>query len=1177
MVNRQAANRSQGRRGGAGDEPAVVGEVEEDDVHIGGEDEQEDNDDDEGYDSFIEERSRPQIPQPDPAAQRIPDSDGWNLISKLGPLASFLSCFPALQEVPEQHKQAWIGAFSRVLRRWRTAGTEEEIVLALSWLLFLPQGLLRRPTRGGRAGRNEVASRFNAVTRQDWGTLVEFWEKDKAKVSASRERRRRRRRNEPESGREAEQEKRRREVVALISSGQISRAMSRVTSHGVASMNDPAVLAQVAAKYPARGRPLPDKVPKGQPVEHLRGLRDSLKALLPGSAPGCGGMRPEFLKVIGEDMEEEDMLVLEEFGLAYLQGDLPKWFYPIWLTVQTVPIFKTSGRCAVRPLGLRTPLLKVFHKQVVVQNITEVKEYLEPQQLGMSISGAQKLIFSVRSLLNSKRDFVCVKVDMRNAYNEQSRRACIDAFAEEPTLRHLAHFCAVTLAPVNGLESGGSQWGEASEGDTQGDSAASMRFCVALHPSLRRLDAACSAGGGMARAGADDITAIGPSHLVFPAVEEFAREVEERCLLHWEKTKSEVFTWEGVLPPHTPEGLKLAAEEVDGNIEPGFLIYGAPVGSDKYCTIQLQKIAEQIISDAQLTAELLSGERHSLWSALRCSIAHRFDYWLQTSYPSVVEPIATWLDSELWKILEAATGLSIPRTTTNTAWDCVLPVPVAGREARSFQDWVVRLPVKLGGFGFRSMKDTASLAFIGALEQAIPAFQGERGICPQLADLLGGQECFGEDAVGNRWRVMLGSGSREGNELRRAWKSLQDEERQASRWLDEEMQENLSVGLEDIGGSSCDGSTRGKLSEERDTTWARLVKKGLETHPRQDRTNRPVWAWLQRDKLSAAWLQALPGPDTSLSSAEFSEAAAAALCLPSPACSDRLGHVIRGAQVVDLYGESVLCTITSGDHYRKRHDSYKMRLLQLCQWAGVDAEVEVFNLFAGSIPQEGLSRMERGRKVQSIVPDMRISIPEEGNLAKRLHEIKIISSSKTRYTIHREGQEATRAVDKRAGELNAEYLAKARRTDQTYCGTAQGMVGPVERKLGSLGRVHGIVVGAFGEGSDDLHSLIHHLAVSRVRYAGPQLGRRGQLRTEEAEIAISTTFLRKTLSICAVRSQAQVLLGRLEVIGPGSAAAALRRNNALLLERRWAQQRRADALSNLLGRSLLRRGHFKLN
>ena len=98
------------------------------------------------------------------------------------------------------------------------------------------------------------------------------------------------------------------------------------------------------------------------------------------------------------------------------------------------------------------------------------------------------------------------------------------------------------------------------------------------------------------------------------------------------------------------------------------------------------------------------------------------------------------------------------------------------------------------------------------------------------------------------------------------------------------------------------------------------------------------------------------------------------------------------------------------------------------------------------------------------------------------------------------------------------------------------------------------MVGAFGEGSDDLHALINHLARSRVRYAGPQLGRCGQPRSEEAEIALATSFLRKSLSVCAVRGQAQVLLGRLdlEVIAPGGAAAAQRRNNALLLERRWA-------------------------
>ena len=161
--------------------------------------------------------------------------------------------------------------------------------------------------------------------------------------------------------------------------------------------------------------------------------------------------------------------------------------------------------------------------------------------------------------------------------------------------------------------------------------------------------------------------------------------------------------------------------------------------------------------------------------------------------------------------------------------------------------------------------------------------------------------------------------------------------------------------------------------------------------------------------------------------------------------------------------------------------------------------------------------------------------------------------------------------------MHNEYVLKARNTDQQYCGTAPGTTGPVETKLGTLGEVKGVVVGAFGEGSDDLHSLIHHLAVSRVRVAGPQKGRRGQVRTEEAELALTTAFLRRTLSVVGVKAQARLLLGRLEVIGPRAAAAAGRRNYALNLERIWANQRRADALCRLQGKALLRRGHFKIH
>ena len=99
------------------------------------------------------------------------------------------------------------------------------------------------------------------------------------------------------------------------------------------------------------------------------------------------------------------------------------------------------------------------------------------------------------------------------------------------------------------------------------------------------------------------------------------------------------------------------------------------------------------------------------------------------------------------------------------------------------------------------------------------------------------------------------------------------------------------------------------------------------------------------------------------------------------------------------------------------------------------------------------------------------------------------------------------------------------------------------------------------------------------RVTGPQKGKRGQVRSEEAELAITTSFLRRTLSLAGVRAQSKLLLSRLEVIGPvaGANAAAGRRSNALNLERRMANQRRADQLSRMKGKALLRRGQFKID
>ena len=340
------------------------------------------------------------------------------------------------------------------------------------------------------------------------------------------------------------------------------------------------------------------------------------------------------------------------------------------------------------------------------------------------------------------------------------------------------------------------------------------------------------------------------------------------------------------------------------------------------------------------------------------------------------------------------------------------------------------------------------------------------------------------------------------------------------------------------------------------------------------RKARPAWAWKQRDKISSSWLLALPGADSSLSNAEFAEAAATSLCLPSPACVGRVGEIVKGRKVIDMYGDQVQAAPLPGDHWRQRHDQLKHVLHRLCMWAGLPCELEVFNIFSRHIPQQGLSRIDRHRDRQGMVPDMRISLTIGGVSRQVLHEIKCISSSQSRYR----PSWTERGVDKRADQLHQEYVMKARRADQEYGGVAQGEVGGVERKLNSYPKVEGIVFGNWGEASQATHQLVEELASSRARVADPQArGRRGQILSEEGVKSLAVGYIRRKLGIASVRAQCHSLLGRLDGLGPGATAAAGRRRMAEEQERLWGRERRAHNLSVKQGFNIHRRGFAKVD
>ena len=94
------------------------------------------------------------------------------------------------------------------------------------------------------------------------------------------------------------------------------------------------------------------------------------------------------------------------------------------------------------------------------------------------------------------------------------------------------------------------------------------------------------------------------------------------------------------------------------------------------------------------------------------------------------------------------------------------------------------------------------------------------------------------------------------------------------------------------------------------------------------------------------------------------------------------------------------------------------------------------------------------------MPDLQLFSPYKNS--------NVISCNQTRY----KPASDSRAVDKRADQLNQEYIEKARKVDQKFGGAQAGEIGRVEAKLATFPKVEGLVFGNWGEGREAVHALI---------------------------------------------------------------------------------------------------------
>ena len=365
-----------------------------------------------------------------------------------------------------------------------------------------------------------------------------------------------------------------------------------------------------------------------------------------------------------------------------------------------------------------------------------------------------------------------------------------------------------------------------------------------------------------------------------------------------------------------------------------------------------------------------------------------------------------------------------------------------------------------------------------------------------------------------------------------------------------------------------DGSSRRIIIQERDELRAGVLTEVFRRHTNPNQ--KQVKAWLNRDKLSSAWLLSLPGPQTSLSNAEFSEALALILGMPSPACKERLGEKV-GKKCVDLYGDNVVSEVLPGDHWRIRHDSIKMTINSVCQWARVPSTVEVWGLFSHLIPSQALSRIDSGRARQGLVPDFRLQLPlKTGNSQASLAELKIISCCDTWYKPSAGSR--VRGTDKRAEGLQSDYRTKAKNIDRDILG-AQSR-GPVERRLDEFGQIIGLVFGPWADASKDVHSLIGTLAESRLRFQMLQQGR--PEGGSDNELAIIVGQLRRKLSLAVTKANVTCLLSKLHQVGPGNKQLAKKRDWVLQEDEKMRRERNAQWIRNVDGVTSKQKGMIKI-
>ena len=353
---------------------------------------------------------------------------------------------------------------------------------ALKAKLVITELMLRKSGRGGRGGkraRSEVQQRLGRWSLGDQEALLAEWDGARKRMAADRARDATTRRAESVGGKHDV-----RQLRGTCAIGAFGRAMRQLHSHGVADATDPAVVEQLRAKHPQRGElcgedmsvPRPEEY--GQPRAHppssgdrivvpLEALKKRMLGAKPSKGQGPDGMYNEHLWMLGREYSEgtREWQVVDDYKFyaeLYLNARLPRWALKYSAAARLVALHKQEVRpgrdLKVRPIAVGQVERRALCGVAVDIFADDLAGHLQPFQVACGVpASAERMAYGVRATLERNKDWCCLQVDARNAFNEWYRALIVPELAKSQQLRRLIPFVCALGGPAAPLAFGWQQ------------------------------------------------------------------------------------------------------------------------------------------------------------------------------------------------------------------------------------------------------------------------------------------------------------------------------------------------------------------------------------------------------------------------------------------------------------------------------------------------------------------------------------------------------------------------------------------------------------------------------------------------------------------------------------------------------------------------------------------------